>query len=154
MRIMTMMMLMMFFCDEDGDDGDLADDAGGDDKDECVDNTDDIRKYLLSLLRLVQVIANMEPFRENKDGSRGDKLPDIASGEGVDIVLESGRCGEGGYMGLGAVGVLMYVVMHGRSRVTIDPRTPTRSVRTSIARRGFNRPGRPTFACTKRRCEA
>eukprot|EP00904_Undaria_pinnatifida_P012763 jgi/Undpi1/8617/HiC_scaffold_25.g11082.m1 len=37
------------------------------------------------------VIANMEPFRENKDGSRGDKLPEIASGDGVDIVLESGR---------------------------------------------------------------
>ena len=33
----------------------------------------------------------MEPFRENKDGSRGDKLPEIASGDGVDIVLESGR---------------------------------------------------------------
>ncbi|CAM9813825.1 unnamed protein product [Scytosiphon promiscuus] len=37
------------------------------------------------------VIANMTPFRENKDGSKGDKLPEIASGDGVDIVLESGR---------------------------------------------------------------
>lgn len=34
----------------------------------------------------------MEPFRVNEDGSRGDKLPDVASGDGVDIVLESGRC--------------------------------------------------------------
>ncbi|CAN0470325.1 unnamed protein product, partial [Hapterophycus canaliculatus] len=33
----------------------------------------------------------MTPYREEKDGSKGDKLPDIASGDGVDIVLESGR---------------------------------------------------------------
>ncbi|CAM9747761.1 unnamed protein product [Ascophyllum nodosum] len=37
------------------------------------------------------VIANMEPYHENPDGSRGDSLPDIASGEEVDIVLEKGR---------------------------------------------------------------
>lgn len=42
-------------------------------------------------LFVVQVIANMTPYRENKDGSKGDKLPEIASGDGVDIVLESGR---------------------------------------------------------------
>lgn len=33
----------------------------------------------------------MEPYHENADGSRGDKLPEIASGEEVDIVLEVGR---------------------------------------------------------------
>lgn len=38
-----------------------------------------------------QVIANMEPYRENKDGSRGEKLPEIASGDNVEIVLEVGR---------------------------------------------------------------
>lgn len=38
-----------------------------------------------------QVIANMMPYRENKDGSRGEMLPNIASGEGVDIILETGR---------------------------------------------------------------
>ncbi|CBJ32857.1 Trigger factor (TF) [Ectocarpus siliculosus] len=37
------------------------------------------------------VIANMMPFRENADGSKGEQLPNIASGDGVDIVLESGR---------------------------------------------------------------
>eukprot|EP00903_Cladosiphon_okamuranus_P008511 g8175.t1 len=37
------------------------------------------------------VIANMTPFRENSDGTKGEKLPQIASGEGVDIILESGR---------------------------------------------------------------
>lgn len=42
-----------------------------------------------------QVIANMMPFRENEDGSKGEQLPQIASGEGVDIILESGRCAEG-----------------------------------------------------------
>ncbi|CAN0402341.1 unnamed protein product, partial [Ectocarpus sp. 13 AM-2016] len=33
----------------------------------------------------------MMPFRENADGSKGEQLPNIASGDGVDIVLESGR---------------------------------------------------------------
>ena len=41
-----------------------------------------------------QVIANMMPFRENADGTKGEKLPQIASGEGVDIILESGRCAD------------------------------------------------------------
>ena len=45
-----------------------------------------------SLVFFSQVIANMTPFRENEDGTKGDKLPQIASGEGVDIVLETGRC--------------------------------------------------------------
>lgn len=40
---------------------------------------------------LVKVIANMEPFRENEDGTKGERLPNIASGEGVDIVLDPGR---------------------------------------------------------------
>lgn len=43
------------------------------------------------------------PFRENDDGSKGEKLPQIASGEGVDIVLESGRraeCLPCGWVGL------------------------------------------------------
>lgn len=38
-----------------------------------------------------QVIANMEPYKQNKDGSKGEKLPQIASGDNVDIILESGR---------------------------------------------------------------
>ncbi|CAN0012822.1 unnamed protein product [Pylaiella littoralis] len=37
------------------------------------------------------VIANMMPYREEKDGSKGEMLPNIASGEGVDIILETGR---------------------------------------------------------------
>eukprot|EP00752_Nemacystus_decipiens_P008079 g7221.t1 len=37
------------------------------------------------------VIANMTPFRELEDGTKGEMLPQIASGEGVDIILEPGR---------------------------------------------------------------
>lgn len=38
-----------------------------------------------------KVIADMEPFAQNKDGSRGEKLPEVASGDNVDIILEPGR---------------------------------------------------------------
>ncbi|CAN0443535.1 unnamed protein product, partial [Discosporangium mesarthrocarpum] len=37
------------------------------------------------------VLADMSPFEELPDGSKGGSLPAIASGEGLDIVLESGR---------------------------------------------------------------
>lgn len=47
--------------------------------------------FLVVVFLFWQVIANMEPYRENKDGSKGDKLPNVASGDMVDIVLESGR---------------------------------------------------------------
>lgn len=37
------------------------------------------------------VVGSMDGFRVNEDGSRGDPLPAVASGEGVEIVLESGK---------------------------------------------------------------
>lgn len=38
-----------------------------------------------------QILANMEGFFANPDGSKGDKLPDVAGGDGVEIPLMEGR---------------------------------------------------------------
>lgn len=34
----------------------------------------------------------MMPYHEKADGTRGERLPEVASGDEVDIVLETGRC--------------------------------------------------------------